>query len=200
MKKLPLTALITVLSLFLHGCSSTSEAQSIKNEKVTELEEQMEHLKETIQQQHLDLQQYEQQIEEYKALTEQASSMLTKEEGKKLVESLTTTELIINGKSISENGVMTMKSGDVKVVLSQKQPTISFPKSYAQQDKGLLDHISDLSQDPDQTSGKDGTLNVSRSLLFSDVQPNTSLTFSITDDLKRSLGMKANRITIRVGE
>ncbi|TGB01255.1 hypothetical protein [Halobacillus salinus] len=189
-----------IVSALLYGCSATSDAKPLKNEKVLELEEQNQRLKETIEDQQRDMEKYEQQTEEYRSLTEQIASMLNDRQIKSVMEKQTDMELTINGEQVPENGVMDVESGDVEVTLTSKQPSVSLPGEMMQfAPKGsLLDHVILSSEKPDQTSGSDGTLSSSRSLIFSDTPSGKEFEFSITDELKRMLGLKTNTITIQV--
>ncbi|MCA0972316.1 hypothetical protein LCM20_17040 [Halobacillus litoralis] len=188
-------------AIILSGCTSQSEAKPLKNEQITQLEKQREQMRETLRQQKLEIEQLEEQVQAYEKLTSDALNFLETDEAVSLLKQQFTYTITVNGESIPPNGEMNIESGDVEIVLSSRQPSFSIPDKWREKVElkgGLFDHISNLKPSADSRSGKDGTLNVDRSLVFSDMSPGTTIEFDITNELKERLKVSTNSIRLTI--
>lgn len=109
-------------------------------------------------------------------------------------------ELQINGLAVPANGLMEVKESDVDVSLVEKHsasPAVA--NEIVRQGKisgDYFEHLS-MSTPPAETYFTDGTVVTAVHYKFVDVEKDTIISFTVTDDLKQRLELETNQIIIQ---
>lgn len=178
------------------------DENSIAEQEISALNAELEMVKDEME----DLQERNEQLQEEKEYHVQVIknlfTYLSDEEMLEFAREQIVYKLTVNGEPIPENGKLTIASGDVEILLSQRFDGAEFLEAeWIEKGKisgEYIDHIRDFDTTNWEEVGYDGTVVTARGYRSLDVKTGTMITFQITDELKERLNMTTNQIQIEV--
>lgn len=107
--------------------------------------------------------------------------------------------LEINGGAVPSNGIVELQSDTIEVSLKESQPAYPvLPNDnfiQGQISGNYIDHLK-MNSNPTETSVTDGTVVTAIHYKFEDVKAGTTISFTVTEELKKRLGLETNQISI----
>lgn len=200
----------------LVACSNKNEGNSTNNDKVEEvnastqlledkttqinkLEVQNEELQATLNNIQSDFNYKKEEAEYYKQLIDDLIKGYSDTQLKDLAIKLWDYELEINGVTVPTNGIVEIQENTIEISLIQRQsaypilPTEIFMQG--QISGHYIDHLKVISN-PSETYVTDGTVVTAIHHKFVDVEKGSTISFIITEELKKRLGLETTQITI----
>jgi len=200
----------------LVACSNKNEDNSSNSEKIEEvnaltqlsedratqinkLKVQNEELQATLNNIQTDLNYKKEESKYYKQLIDDLISDYSDDQLKDLAMELWDYKLKINGVSVPTNGIVEIQENTIEISLLQSQSAYSIlpPDIYLQgQISGdYIDHLK-MTSNPSETYVTDGTVVTAIHHKFVDVEKDSTISFTVSEELKKRLGLKTNQITI----
>lgn len=204
------------LMLILVGCSNKYENNVTNNDKVqtvntsTQLSEDKttlinklkvknEELQATIDSIQTDFNYKKEEAEYYKQLIDDLIQDYSDTQLKDLAKKLWDYNLKINGVSIPINGVVEIKENNIEISLIESQAAyLILPNEIYIQGQisgNYIDHLK-MDSSPTETYVTDGTVVTAIHHKFVDVDTDSKISISITEELKTRLGLETTQITI----
>jgi hypothetical protein len=111
-------------------------------------------------------------------------------------------DLQVNGEAIPQNGEMAISSGNIEILLSQRnRGSDILQPEWLEKGKisgNYIDHILNFDTTNWEPTGTDGTVNTAQGYKKTNVKAGELLSFKITDELKERLNLDTNLIQINV--
>jgi hypothetical protein len=111
-------------------------------------------------------------------------------------------DLQVNGEAIPQNGEMAISSGNIEILLSQRnRGSDILQPEWLEKGKisgNYIDHILNFDTTNWEPTGTDGTVNTAQGYKKTNVKAGERLSFKITDELKERLNLDTNLIQINV--
>lgn len=173
-----------------------SENQTTQMDK---LEKQNEVLQAELEQMQTDLNYKKEEAEYYKQLIEDLMEDYSNAQLKEVAIKLWDYKLGINGLTVPANGIVDLHDTDIEISLIESQPAyLVLPNEIFMQGKLSGDYIEHLKLNvqPTETTVTDGTVVTGIHHKFVDVAEGSTITFTITEELKQRLGLETTQITI----
>ncbi|ALC85249.1 hypothetical protein AM499_05025 [Bacillus sp. FJAT-22090] len=209
------TLLLTTLTIIvlLSGCIDTVENSDKLDEKnaskqlieekeiqIRELEEKNEELQDTLSSIETDFKYTKEEADYYNQLIDDLISDYSETQLKDLAKKLWDYELEVNGLAIPRDGIVEVQNNTIEISLIQRQPAyVVLPDDIFMQGKisGNYNEHLKFNTNPSETYFTDGTVVTGVHHKFIDVEKGATISFSITEELKISLGLDTSEITIK---
>lgn len=209
--------LLTTLSiiLFLSGCidksseensdqmeenNSTKQLIEDKATQIKELEEKYEEIQDTLHSIETAFNYKKEEADYYQSLIDELINDYSDAQLRDLAKKLWDYELEVNGSPIPRDGMVEVQITTIEISLIQRQPAyIVLPNDIFMQGKisgNYNEHIKFYSK-PSETYGTDGTVVTGVHHKFVDVEKGATISFSITEELKKRLGLDTSEITVK---
>ncbi|MCR2823631.1 hypothetical protein [Lederbergia panacisoli] len=111
-------------------------------------------------------------------------------------------DLQVNGESIPKNGEMSIASGNMEILLSERSMGYDFLQpDWLEKGKvngNYIDHILNFDTTDWTAAGRDGTVSTAQGYETTNVKAGERISFNITDELKERLNLDTNLIQIEV--
>ncbi|WP_203332928.1 hypothetical protein [Planococcus beigongshangi] len=213
MKKISVCLVLLVL---LVACSNEDEGNSAENDRAEELNDLTQLLEEkTAQINKLEMHKEELQLivdnlqldfnykqEEavfYKQWLDELVKDYSDTELKDLAIKLWEYDLLINGLPVPANGMVDMKEDTIAISLSQHQSAYPILPNdlfmLGQVSGNYMDHLK-MNSNPSETYGTDGTIVTAIHHKFTDVEKGATISLTVSEELKKRLGLETTEITI----
>lgn len=174
----------------------------LSEEKITQikkLEEKNAELQDTLNSIQTDFNYKKEEADYYKLLIEDIIKSYSNAQLKDLAIKLWDYELEINGVTVPTNGIVEIQENSIEVSLIEKQPDYPIlPNEILIQGKiseDYTEHIK-MNSNPTETYVTDGTVVTGIHHEFVDVDKDSTISFTVTDQLKKRLGLETSQITI----
>ena len=211
------TLLLTTLSIIvlLSGCTdnhtvensdkldekiATIELIEGKEIQIRELEEKNEELQDTLASIETDLNYAKEEANYYNQLIDDLINDYSEAQLIDLAKKLWDYELEINGLAVPRDGIVEVQKNTFEISLIQRQPAyVVIPDDIFMQGKisgNYNEHLT-FNSNPSETYGTDGTVVTGVHHKFIDVEKGTTISFSITEELKEILGLDTSEITVK---
>ncbi|WP_277585177.1 hypothetical protein [Psychrobacillus antarcticus] len=211
------TLLLTTLSIIvlLSGCidnnavansdkldekNTTTELIEGKDIQIRELEEKNGELQDTLTSIETDLNYAREEANYYNQLIDDLINDYSEAQLKDLAKKLWVYELEINGLAVPRDGIVEVQKNTIEISLIQRQPAyVVLPDDIFRQGKisgNYYEHLT-FNSNPSETYGTDGTVVTGMHHKFIDVEKGTTISFSLTEELKEVLGLDTTVITIK---
>ena len=200
MKKL---IICSSLMFTLVACSNEDEehAANIDDQtaQISTLEQQNEELQATLEQVQTDLNNKKDEAAYYKRWIEDLINGYSDAQLKDLAMQLWDYELKINGVTVPANGLVDIQENTIEISLVEKRTAYPvLPDEMLTQGQisgNYTEHIN-MNATPTETYFKDGTVATGVHHKFEDVKEGSTISFTITAELKERLGLETTQITI----
>lgn len=209
------TLLLTTFTIIvlLSGCIDTVENSDKLDEKnaskqlieekeiqIRELEEKNEELQDTLSSIETDFKYTKEEADYYNQLIDDLISDYSETQLKDLAKKLWDYELEVNGLAIPRDGKVEVQNNTIVISLIQRQPAyVVLPDDIFMQGKisGNYNEHLKFNTNSSETYFTDGTVVTGVHHKFIDVEKGATISFSITEELKISLGLDTSEITIK---
>lgn len=206
------------LMFILVACSNNNGDNSTNNEKIDEvnastqtledktsqikkLEEQNEQLQATLDNIQTNLNYKKEEADYYKKLIDDLIKGYSNAQLKDLAIKLWEYKLEINGVAVPTNGIVEIQENPIEISLSERQSGYPIlPNEIFMQGKingNYTEHIK-MNTNPAETYSTDGTVVTGIHHKFVDVEKGSTISFTITEELKNRLGLETTQITINI--
>ncbi|WP_139184835.1 hypothetical protein [Virgibacillus subterraneus] len=211
-----LTTLCIIVFLSVSGCTDKSSIQNNdktnddnatkqliedKDAQIKKLEEKNEELKNTLQSIETDFNYAKEEADYYNQLIDDLINEYSDAQLKDLAKELWDYELEVNGSPVPKDGIIEVKKNTIKVSVVQRQPPyVVLPKDIFTQGKisgNYNEHLIKFNPSPTKTYGTDGTIVTGTHHQFVDVEKGAIISFSITGELRKRLGLDTSEVTIK---
>ncbi|WP_144512225.1 hypothetical protein [Bacillus sp. FJAT-22090] len=210
------TLILTALSIivFLSGCidKSTVENSAKMDEKDTlkqliedkdthikELEQKNKELQDTVQNIKTDLTYTKEEANFYNQMIEELIADYSNAQLKDLAKKLWDYELEVNGSPVPSDGIVEVQKNTIEISVIERQPAYAvLPADIFMQGRisgNYYEHIK-FTSNPSETYNTDGTIVTGIHHKF-DVEKGDTISFSVTEELQKSLGLDTSEITIK---
>lgn len=211
------TLLLTTLSIivFLSGCmdKSSEENSYLIDEKIAtkqliededtqikDLEEKYEELQDTLHSIKTELDYKKEEAEYYQRLINDLIYDYSDAQLRDLAKKLWDYELEVNGSPVPRDGIVEAQNNTIEISLIQRQPAnVVLPNDIFMEGKisgNYYEHLK-FNSDPSETYGTDGTVVTGVHHKFVDVEKGATISFSITEELMKRLGLDTSEIKIK---
>ncbi|KGP73388.1 hypothetical protein [Pontibacillus yanchengensis] len=202
--------LILVISTILIGCEDSSEQVSASLEKKIEQKEsiienvkkEVEQLQKELQSKNQDVLDLEEKQEHTEELLHKSLSYLNENQQQKLANSQYKYTLEVNDNPVPKDGSLEIKKEQIKVSLIQRTPNHHvLPTEISRKGRISEDyytHIKEIAPAPEKTFFTDGTIVTGIHHQFNKSNLQSNITFSITRELKKRLGLHTTSIQVKV--
>lgn len=200
----------------LVACSNNSEDNSTNSDKIEEvnasaqlsedttlqinkLELQNEELQSALNSMETDLNYKKEEAEYYKQLIDDLIKDYSDTQLKDLAIKLWDYKLEINGVSVPTNGIVEIQENTIEISLIENQlayhvlPTEIYMQG--QISGNYIDHLK-MTSNPSKTYVTDGTVVTAINHKFVDVEKGSTISFTVSEELKKRLGLETTQITI----
>lgn len=202
--------------LILVACSNKNEDNSTNSDKVEEvnastklledkttqinkLEVQNEELQATLNNIQTDLNYKKEEAEYYKQLIDGLIKGYSDTQLKDLAIKLWDYKLEINGVSVPTNGIVEIQENTIEISLIQSQSAYPIlPTEIYMQGQisgNYIDHL-EMNSNTSETYVTDGTVDTAIHHKFVDVEKGSTISFTVSEELKKRLGLENIQITI----
>ncbi|MFD1039317.1 hypothetical protein ACFQ3N_13070 [Virgibacillus byunsanensis] len=209
--------LLTTLSIivFVSGCTekgsvdtsdktdedtATKQLIEDKDTQIKQLEEKNEELQNTLQQIETDFNYMKEEAEYYNQFIDDILNDYSDAQLKDLAKELWDYELVVNEAPVPRDGIIEVQKNTIEISMVQKQPAyVVLPNDIFMQGKinGNYDEHINFNTNPTETYGTDGTIVTGMHYKFVDVEKDATISFSITEELKKRLGLDTSEVTIK---
>ena len=191
----------------LVACSNKNEDNSANIDKVKEnqtiqistLEQQNEELQAALENIQMDFNYTKDKAAYYKQLTDDLIRGYSDTQLKDLAIKLWDYELKVNRVTVPANGLVDIQENTIEISLTEKRPAYPvLPDEIliqGQLSENYTEHIK-MNATPTETYFTEGTVVTGIHHKFEDVQEDSTVVFTITEELKKRLGLETTRITI----
>lgn len=211
-------ALLLTLSMivFLSGCieKSALEDSNQKDEKnifdqltdekeahIKELEMKNKELQETLQSIQTNYNYTKEEADYYHQLIDELLNDYSDTQLKDLAVKLWDYKLEVNGSPIPKDGIVEVNNNTFEISVIERQPAyVVLANDIFMQGKisgNYYEHLT-LNNNPSESYTTDGTVVTAIHHKFADMEKGATITFSITEELKKRLGMDTSEITIKI--
>ncbi|MFB5089582.1 hypothetical protein PGC35_20770 [Psychrobacillus sp. PGGUH221] len=210
------TLLLTTFSiiLLLSGCiNKTVENSGKLDEKndmkqlieeqeiqIKELEKKNEELQDTLSSIKTDLNYTKEEADYYNQLIDELISDYSEAQLEDLAKKLWDYELEVNGLAVPKNGIVEVQKNIIEISLIQSQPAYVVLSDDIFIRGKISDNYNDhlkFNSNPSETYYTDGTVVTGVHHKFVNVEKGATISFSITEELKKRLGLDISEITIK---
>ena len=211
-----LLATLSIIIVFLAGCvgknsveindklnenNLTNQLIEEKDTQIKELKAKNEKLEDTLLTLKTDLNNRKEEADYYHQLIDDLINNYSDVQLIDLAKELWEYELQVNGTPVPADGIVEVQKSTIDISVIQRQPAYSIltndifmqGKISGNYYEHLLFNIS-----PSETNGTDGTTVTGMHYKFVDVKKGETLSFSITEELKKRLGIDTSEITIKI--
>lgn len=191
---------------FLAGCIDKdaledSNQMDEKDAKIKELEMKNEELQETLQSIQTNYNNTKEQADYYNQLIDELLNDYSDAQLKDLAIRLWDYELEVNGSPIAKDGVVEVNKNTFEISVIERQPAyVVLPNDIFTQGKisgNYYEHLT-FNTEPSESYATDGTVVTATHHKFADMEKGTTISISITEELKKRLGMDTSVITIKI--
>ncbi|MFJ7828541.1 hypothetical protein [Psychrobacillus sp. NPDC096623] len=172
-----------------------------KEIQIRELEKKNEELQDTLSSIKTDLNYTKEEADYYKNLIDELISDYSEAQLEDLAKKLWDYELEVNGLAVPRNGIVELQENIIEISLIQSQPAyVVLPDDIFIQGKisGNYNEHLKFTSNPSETYSTDGTVVTGVHHKFVDVEKGTTISFSVTEELKKRLGLDTSEITIKM--
>ncbi|WP_391115845.1 hypothetical protein [Psychrobacillus sp. L3] len=212
MKKIVTILAMIGVSIIFFGCESTSvnENNETLNEdqllieaqeaQIKKLEKENDELLTKLNSTQLNLKYAGEQITYFQQFSQDALDYLSDKELLVLAKKQWEYTLEVNGQMMPKDGEIEIQENNIEISLSERQPANNaLPVEIYS--KGVISgsyekHIQDFKPAPTETYWRDGTVVTAIQYHYLEVKSGTTISFSITDELKERLGLNTTQIAI----
>ncbi|MGE7024206.1 hypothetical protein [Solibacillus cecembensis] len=179
--------------------NASTQISENKTLKINKFDVQNEELQATLNNIQTDYNYKKEQVEYYQQLINDLIKGYSDAQLKDLAIKLWDYELEINGITVPANGIVEIQENAIEISLIQRQsdypilPTEIFIQGKISGD--YIDHLK-VNSNPSETYVTDGTVVTGIHHKFVDVEKGSTISFTITEELKKRLGLETNQITI----
>lgn len=110
-------------------------------------------------------------------------------------------DLKVNELTVPDDGVIEVQANTIEISVVQMQPAyVVLPNDIFMKGKisgNYNEHILEFNPSPSETYGTDGTIVTGMHYKFVDVENGATISFSITEELKKRLGLYTSEIKIK---
>lgn len=173
-----------------------SENQTTQIDKI---EKQKEALQAELEQMQTDLNYKKEEAEYYKQLIVELMKDYSDTQLINVAIQLWDYELQVNGLAVPPNGIVEVHDHSIEISLTEAQPNYEvLPNELLMQGQMSEDYRKQLTANtkPNETNVTDGTVVTGIHHQYEDVAEGTTLTFTLTEQLKQRLGLETTQITI----
>ncbi|KAB8138096.1 hypothetical protein F9U64_06530 [Gracilibacillus oryzae] len=206
--KKPLVIFFLCISVILLGCTNTP-APEIQQTQNTEKENNVNKLEQKITDYTTEIESLQTQTESLKeqnqyliSVINTLSGSLSDEEMLAFAQAQFIYELQVNGESIPQSGKITVPSGEIEILLSEKSMGYEFLQpEWSEKGKisgDYIDQILNFDSAGWSPAGTDGTVNSSRGFKTTNAKAGEQISFQISDELKKRLQLDTSEIVIEV--
>ncbi|WP_336045957.1 hypothetical protein [Solibacillus ferritrahens] len=188
----------------LVGCSNKNEDTSTQildenNAQIDKLEVQNEELQATLDNLQTDFNYKEEEAAYYKQVIDDLIKDYSDAELKDLAINLWNYELEVNGVPVPTNGLVDIQDQTIEISLVERQmdyPILPLEIFMQGQISGdYIDHLN-VNTNPSETYVTDGTVVTAVHHKYADVEKGSTISFSITEELRKRLGLETTEIMI----
>ena len=188
----------------LVGCSNKNEDTSTQildenNAQIDKLEVQNEELQATLDNLQTDFNYKEEEAAYYKQVIDDLIKDYSDAELKDLAINLWNYELEVNGVPVPTNGLVDIQDQTIEISLVERQmdyPILPLEIFMQGQISGdYIDHLN-VNTNPSETYVTDGTVVTAVHHKYENVEKGSIMSFSITEELRKRLGLETTEITI----
>lgn len=202
--------------VFLSGCvdksalenSDKTDAGNITNElleekdaQIKELEVKNEELQETMHNIQTDYNNTKEEADYYNQLIDELLKNFSDDQLNDLAKKLWDYELEVNGLPVPKDGIVEVQKNTIEISLIQRQPAhVVLPDDIFMQGKisgNYYEHLT-FNTNPSESYSTDGTVVTGVHHKFVDIEKGATISFSITEELKKRLGIDTSEITIKI--
>lgn len=200
----------------LVGCSNKNEDNSTNSDKVealnastqlledktsqiNKLEVENEKSQDTINSIQSDFNYKKEEAEYYKQLIDDLIKDYSDSQLKDLAIKLWDYKLEINGVSVPTNGIVEIQENTIEISLIESQSAFPILQTeiymQGQISVNYIDHLK-ITSNPSETYVTDGTVVTAIHHKFVDVEKGSTISFTVSEELKKRLGLETTQITI----
>ncbi|WP_033542746.1 hypothetical protein [Planococcus sp. CAU13] len=205
------------LMFMLVACSNKNEDSSANSDKAEEvnastqllkdktaqinkLEKQNEELQTAVDNLQLDFNYKQEEAVYYKKWIDELIKDYNDTQLKDLATKLWEYDLAINGLTIPANGIMELQEDTIEISLGQRQSAYPILPNeifmLGQISGNYSDHLT-VNSTPSETYGSDGTVVTAVQHKFTDVENGSTISLTVSEELKQRLGLETTQITIK---
>lgn len=170
-----------------------------KTSQINNLEVQNEELQATLDNMKIDLNYKKEEADYYKKWIDDLIKDYSDAQLKELAIKLWDYHLEINGVTVPTNGIIELQEKVVEISLIERQPDYPIlPNEIFMQGEisgNYTEHLK-MNDEPTETYVTDGTVVTGIHHKFIDVEKGSTISFTITEELKQRLGLETTEITI----
>lgn len=201
MKSIHLFLIMLCMIVFMIGCSDKIDKNLEGNEAyITTLEATNDNLRDSLNAMELESNYDKEEAAYYLEIITELIEVYSETELEEFAENLWQYELAVNGVNIPKDGIVEVQDEQVKVSITETQPMYDALLSKMINQGGiegdLQDNLFGFNLEPTETSGTDGTIVTATHYVYSDIEEDTIIKFSITTDLKQRLELDTTEIII----
>ncbi|TQR15628.1 hypothetical protein [Psychrobacillus soli] len=179
---------------------ATKQLIEDKDTQIKKLEEKNEELQDSLHSIQTDLNYTKEEANYYNQLIDELLNDYSDAQLLELAKKLWNYELEVNGSPVPRDGIIEIQENTIEISLIETQPAyVVLPDDIFIQGKvsgNYYDHLK-FNANPSETYGTDGTVVTGVHHKFVDVEKGATISFSITEELKKSLGLDTAEIMIK---
>ena len=180
----------------LVACSDNNDNNATNGEKIEAVNEELQHTLNSIQ---TDFNYKKEEAAYYKQVIDDLIKDYSDTELKELAIKLWDYELEVNGVSVPVNGIVETQENTIEISLIERQPNYPIlPNEIFMQGQisgNYIDHLK-MTSNPTETYVTDGTVVTAIHHKFVDVEKGSTISFTVSEELKKRIGLETTQITI----